>query len=34
MHNFLVLILKEIFENTNSLHFLDFIKDIGIYKQI
>jgi len=28
------LTLIELFENINALHILDFIKDIGIYKQI
>jgi len=32
--NFIAATLKELFENTNSLHILDFIKDFGIYKQI
>jgi len=32
--NALALTLKELFEITNSLHILDFIKNIGKYKQI
>jgi len=31
---FTTLTRKELFENTNYLHILDFIKEIGIYKQI
>jgi len=31
---FTALTLKELFESTHSPHILDFIKDIGIYKQI
>jgi len=30
---FTALTLKELFENTNSLHILNVIKDIGKYKQ-